>query len=267
MKWKVAGFVMCFVSLIGCNDDVEKPQQQEHVALNTPGGTVFVQDVIRNLDEQRFTAAVAGGGINATLELEAMGDGMTTTGAAARLLDSQGHLLYSMETSMNSSTGEVTITHATPDDYLTVSVIADDERVYERYDVNGDVAVFEYPALSDDTQRRAVNYYEHGLPAARLPHEVSQYVGQVGAFDTYYAPHKNSTLYDNPNGKMLVELLSSGDMANMVVGDTDPASWGWLGNVCVAARGCMLLVCRLSPSSMVCWVCWAISVACTFASL
>lgn len=265
MKWKVAGVLMCLFSLAGCNDDVERPERHERVALNTPGGTVFIQDPTRSVDERRFTAVVQGGGIDAILELEAIGDEMTA-GTTARLLDSQGRLLFSMGTSTNMSTGEFTITQSTPGDYMTISALVDDERVRERYDVNGNIATFEYAALSDDTQRRAVNYYKHGLPAERLTPEISQYIGQVSAFDAYYSSYRSSTLNDNSNGRLLVQILASGEMANVVVGDTDPASWQWLGDVCVAARGCMLLACRLAPESLVCWVCWAVSVACTFAS-
>ena len=65
MKWKVAGALMCVLSLVGCHNDVEKPVSQQRVTVDTPRGKVMLQDAIQDLDDKVVTATVIGGDINA----------------------------------------------------------------------------------------------------------------------------------------------------------------------------------------------------------
>ena len=264
MKRKPAGVLIVVLSLLGCNNDVEKPETARRITVDTPRGAIMVQNAVRNLDDEFVTASVAGAGFDGTLRVASTGNGVTTTGGVAELLDSSGQLLFSIETVINRETGEVVLTQATPQDYLTFSIVADDERVREWYDANGDIAMFEYPALSDDTQRRAVNYYQHGLPAGRLPAEVSEYVTRIGEFSGYYEPHSTSTLNDNPYGLLLVQMLSSPELPSLVAsGDPDQTIKGWIQQTCSAAQACMTLMCRVNPSSLACFACSAVSTACS----
>lgn len=268
MKRKLAGALICVLLLPGCNNDVEKPEPQRHVVVDTPRGKVMIQDPRSNPDEGYFTGSVLGEGIDATLRLEPTGDGIETAGMSAELRDHSGRLLFSLEMTANQTTGEIVYTQATPEDYLTLGIIADDERVRERYDANGDVATFEYAALSDDTQRRALNYYHHGLSTAHLPPDISHYVSRLGAFDAYYRPHATSTLHDNPYGELLVQILSTPELADVVTGDIpDPERWRWLEQTCATARTCATLVCRTNPTSVVCGICWGVSVVCSIFDL
>ena len=268
MKWKVAGVLMCVLSLLGCSNDVEKPEPVRRMTVDTPGGKKKVQDPVRDPDGRRFTASVVGEGTDATLRLESTGDGVTTTGLLAELRDPSGNLLFSLEATVNHVTGEVIYTQATSEDYMTNRIIADDERVWEQYDANGDVATFEYPALSDETQRHAVNAWEHNSTPAHLPADVSEYIAQVGAFDAYYAPHSANTLTHNTSGELLVQILTSPELPSLVVGETpDSERWRWVEHTCATARACVTLVCRTHPGSLVCGVCWGIAVICTIFDL
>jgi hypothetical protein len=264
MKWKVAGALMCMLSLVGCHNDVEKPVSQRRVTVDTPRGKVMLQEAIQNVDDKFVTASVTGGDINATFRLVSTGDDANVIGGRAELLDASGRLLFSIETRMNRVTGEIVMTEATPDDYLTLRTSSDDERVHESYDTNGDVAIFDYPALSDDAERRALNYYRHGLPANRLPGAVSEYIGNLASFETYFAPHANNTLQNNPSGELLVQILTSPELPFLVVGDeSEPHIIKWIETTCMGARTCTLLMCRINPAGALCETCWAISVACT----
>jgi hypothetical protein len=256
---------MCVLSLIGCSHDVEKPALQGRVTVDGPRGKVFIQDPVRDFEEKYVTASVLGDGVAATFRLVSTGDGVTTAGARGELLDASGQLLFSFETLVNNESGEMTITQATPDDYLIFSKRTDDERVWERYDANGDVAWFEYAALSEEDQSRAANYYRHDLPADRLPDNASEYVNELGAFDSYYEPHAHSTLHDNPSGELLVQILSSPELPNLVVGDTpDPGRPDWLDRVCTSARACTALTCGSSYGGLLCLVCGAVASVCDF---
>ena len=267
MKRKLAGVLLCVLSLFGCNNDVDRPAAPPRsggVTIETPRGNVVVKNAVRNLDEKYLTADVVGDDVKYTFRLTSVGDGNSVTGGVAELLDESGQLAISLATMVNNDTGEVVFTETTPDDYLTHSIVSDDERVREHYDANGDVATFEYPLLSDDTQRRAVNYYEHGLNPAALPDRVEEYITVVGAFDAYYEPHAKSTLHDNPSGELLARILASPDLEGLVgqVGGPGAQRLIDIGNVCNLARGCQTLVCYTNPGSLICFACTAVSVAC-----
>lgn len=268
MKWKVAGALMCVLSLVGCHNDVEKPVAQQRVTVETPRGKVMLQDAIQHGDDKSVTASVTGDDINATFRLVSIGDNTSITGGRAELVDPSGRLLFSIEARIDNTTGELVMTEATPDDYLTLSISSDDERVHERYDANGDVATFDYPALSDDAQRRAFNYYQHGLPARRLPGDISEYMTNLASFEAYYATHSNNTLHSNASGDLLVQILTSPELPGLVVGDsTEPHVLRWITQTCTAARACQGLMCTTNPASTLCGVCSAVSIACSIFDL
>lgn len=264
MKWKFAGVMVCVLSLLGCTNDVEKPEPVQRVVVDTPRGKVMIQNPVQNLTERYVTADVVANGTDFTFRLASSGDGAAVTGGVAELLDASGQLLFSIETLLNTETGEMVFTQATPEDYLTHSIRNDEERVWEHYDANGDVASFVYPLLPDDTQRRAANYYEHGLPASKLPAQVGEFVTQLGAFDAYYEPHATSTLHDNPHGELLVQILTSSELEHLVVEaeGTETEQWRWIEQTCSTARACQTLVCYSRPTSLVCFACTAVSIAC-----
>jgi hypothetical protein len=254
--------------MVGCHNDVEKPVAQQRVTVDTPRGRVMLQDAIHDVAGKTVTASVVGDNINATFRLASISNDAHVVGGRAELIDPSGRLLFAVETTENRLTGEVTMTEATEDDYLAFSISGDDERVYEQYDMNGDVATFDYPALSDEAQRRAVNYHQHGLPVSRLPGDVSEYVANLAGFESYYGPHANTTLENNPYGQLLIQILTSPQLPSLVISDDeDPHIIKWIQQTCTMARTCMALVCRVNPASLVCELCSAVSIACTIVEL
>jgi hypothetical protein len=271
MKRKVVGVLVVMLSLPGCSNDVEKPERERSLTLNTVMGTVVVQDVNRNLEQKEVTARVVGADIDAILQVASSGDGSQVHGVIAELTDVSGRLLFSFETLANDETGEVSYREATDQDYVALSMTADDERMRETYDANGDVAWFEYPMLSDEVQRHAINSYEHESPSTSLPADVVEYIAQADAFHAYYLPHSTSSIHGNPAGELLVQLLTAPDLSNLVVGAAPPPIvemnarvqqvCGWFGV-------CATFFCRLGGgTNPVCFYCSAAALGCSIMML
>ena len=267
MRWRLAGVLVCVLSQVGCSNDVEKPAPvpTRRVEIGTPRGKILVLNPVKNLEEQFVTADVVHDGTRYTFRISSTGDGANLTGGVSELLDESGRLLFSLGTSMNSSTGEVVFTQKTPDDYLIQSMVTNDERVREVYDASGDVATFEYPALSDDMRSRAANYYEHGLPAGALPAHVAEYVEELAAFDSYYEPHAKSTLHNNPSGELLAYILTAPELKELVGPGAE--KWKLIENLCHLARACQGLICYTNPNSLACFACTAVSIACSIVDI
>jgi hypothetical protein len=251
--------------MFGCNNDVDRPTQPEqlrHVTVDTPTGKIMILNASQHGNV--VTADVVGAQVNATFQLINTGDNEDTIGGRAELLDPSGQLLYSIESRFNKVTGKSTITQATADDYMTLSIVGNDERTYEAYDANGEILTFDYPTLPEDTQRRAVNYYQHGLPASRLPADIAEYVGGIAEFDSYYERHRSNTLEGNPNAELLVQILTAEDMPLLVVGEgSDPHVIKWIQQTCATATACRAAMCYVNPASTLCAACTAIAIACT----
>lgn len=265
MRGNLAGVLMCTISLLGCSNDVQRPKKEDILNLSTATGEVAVQVLNRSTERKEFTGRVIGNGIDATLRVSSTGDGVTTRGAIAELIDTSGRLLFSLESTVNNATGELTYREATADDFLTLSMTADGERVRESYDANGAVASFEYPSLSDETQRHAIKYFQSGAPLSNLPLDVAEYVTQADAFHTYYLPHSNSSIHNNPAGELLAQILASPAVPRFVTGVEPSAEVSAeFQQMCQWYSACAFFACRFFPTANpICWYCTAASTACT----
>jgi len=267
MKRKLAGILMCVLPLVGCNNDVQKPDAHEkqgtrEIVVQTKNGPVVMKNLNRNDDRKETTATVEGAGFSAMLQIESAGDGVVTVGGNARLIDASGRLLYSIEMTVNQETNEVTYRQATEEDYVAWSVLETDERVRESYDANGDRASFDYPQISEETKARTINQIEHGLPTTHLPESAREYGAQAEAYRAYYLPHANSSLKDNEAGELLIQLLSSPDVSYALVGDQPEQMNRFVQSMCSLITACSTFVCRIWQGSALCSACMGGAMAC-----
>lgn len=267
MKRKLAGILMCMLPLVGCNDDVQQPdtnvkQATRQITVQTSNGPVVMKNLNRNDERKKTTASVEGAGFSATLHIVPAGDGVVTIGGNAMLIDASGKLLYSIEMTVNQETNEVTYRQATEGDYVALSVLESDERVRESYDANGDRASFDYPQISEETKARTLNLLEHGLPTTHLPESAREYGAQAEAYRAYYLPHANSSLKDNEAGELLVQLLSSPDVSNAMIGDQPEPMNRFLQSMCSLITACSTFVCRIWQGSALCSACMGGAMAC-----
>jgi hypothetical protein len=267
MKRKMAGILVCLLSFVGCNNDVQEPVSEIRVTVNTVKGPIAIDDANRNLDQKVVSAHVVGAGIDATLTVASTDDGDTHS-VIASLTDPSGQLLYSIETRVNESTGAVTCIQATAEDYLSVTMSGDGDRVRETYDADGDVASFEYAALSDEQQRHAINYYQHGMNEATLPADVADYVRQADAFHAFYLPHQSSSIHGNPAGDMLAQILMSPELPHVIAGDVPIIQMNkYIQQTCNTFAVCAAFSCRIAPGSPVCDWCFVASIMCSIVML
>lgn len=267
MKRKLAGILMCMLPLVGCNDDVQNPdtnvkQATRQITIQTTNGPVVMKNLNRNNERREATASVEGAGFNATLHIEPAGDGVVTIGGNAMLIDASGQLLYSIEMTINQQTHEVTYRQATEDDYVVLSVLETDDRVRESYDANGDMALFDYPQLSEETKARTINQIEHGLPTTHLPENAREYATQAQAYRDYFLPHANSSLKNNEAGELLIQLLSSPDVSYALVGDQPEQMNRFMQTLCNLVTACSTFSCRIWPASSLCSACLGGAMAC-----
>jgi hypothetical protein len=263
MKRIVSVIMLCVFPFYGCSNNVEKPGNEKRVTVATRTGPVTMTEVKRNVDRKELSAHVEGTQVNATLRIVPAGDGVVTTGGTAMLIDASGKLLYSLEMTLNSETNEVTYRQATEDDYLTVSIRNQDDRVHESYDTDGDQASFDYPLLPYDSQRRVANQLEHNLPTDQLPGDMREYAMEADAFQTYYMPHANNSLNNNDAARLLMQLLSAPEAPQLLLGDQpDPQMNKLIQAFCHFASGCATFVCTLFPLSGLCIACAGAAIAC-----
>lgn len=266
MKRKLTGILVCMLSLVGCNNDVQKPETAKRVTVNTVMGPVTVQDAIKNDDQKAVEARVTGQGIDATLVITVTDD-VNIHGVLASLTDNSGQLLYSIETTVNKATGATSWTEATAQDYLTFTLGGEGERVRETYDADGDVASFEYAQMSDEQKDRTFNYYQHGLDVSKLPPDMAEYARSADAFRTYYAPHANSSIHNNQSGTMLAQILTSPELPALVGGGGPAQISQNLQQWCTVFSTCASFSCRLWPTHPICGGCLAASMVCAIMML
>jgi len=267
MKRKLAGILMCVLPLVGCNNDVQKPDAHEkqgtrEIVVQTKNGPVVMKNLNRNDDRKETTATVEGAGFSGILQIGSAGDGVVTVGGNARLIDASGRLLYSIEMTVNQETNEVAYRQATEHDYVAWSVFETDERVRESYDANGDRASFEYPQLPEETKARTINHVEHHLPTAHLPASVREYAAQAEAYRAWYLPHENSSLNNNEAGDLLVQLLSSPDVSYALIGDQPEQMTRFQAGLCSLLNSCATFICRILPGTSLCSACTGGAFAC-----
>jgi len=263
MKRKLVGLLTGVLVIFGCNNDVEKPAADAGPIIRTVNGEVTVSNVTGDRSSGHITATVTGTTVDAIVTITGT-ETPTGTQTMATLTDASGQLLYSIETIMNEQTGEITYTESTDTDYLTFGMRVLGERMRESYDANGDQAVFEYPLISEDDQCHAVNYYQHGLPETGLPPDIVEYVGEARAFDTYYQPHYGSSIHDNPDGDMLVQIVTSPEFAQVVIGEPPTENFlASIGQMCRAFSTCAAFACRFAPGHPICNYCFLASMACS----
>jgi hypothetical protein len=265
MKRKLAGILMCLLPLVGCNNDVQKPDKSEsekQVIIQTSHGPIVMKHVNRNDEQKELTASVQGSAFSATLRIVPAGDGVMTVGANAMLVDASGRLLYSIEMTVNQETNEVVYRQATEDDYVAWSVMGTDERVRESYDADGAKASFDYAQIPEAAKARTMNEVQHGMPISSLPVSVREYATQAEAFRAYYLPYANNSLTNNPNGEVLVQLLASPDASYALIGD-QPEQMNRLAQAfCSLVTSCSTFLCRLLPGSGICSACTGAALAC-----
>jgi hypothetical protein len=265
MNRKIAGMLLGVLSLFGCSNDVQKPTTGRNVTVKTARGPVTVQDATRDMNARVMNARVVGSGIDAVLTVSSSEDAGVQSFVAS-LSDASGQLLYSIETRVDEAAGTITATEATAQDYLTITMTTQEDRIVETYDADGDVASFEHSALADETELRAINYYRNGGTGNvdRLPADVQEYIRGADAFHQYYLPHEISTIHNNPSGDLLVALLSSPELPYAVAGDLPDRNLGThFHSVCSLFSLCYMYACRIAPTHPLCGACFTLSILCS----
>jgi hypothetical protein len=264
MKRKLTAILVCVLSLVGCDNDVQKPDTREKgVTVETHRGPATLTDVKRDDERKELTAHVAGTQFSATLRIVPAGDGVVMSGGTAMLIDASGKLLYSIEITINEETNEIVYRQATEDNYMVSSILEQSDRVQESYDIDGDRASFEYPQLPYDTQSRTLNQVQHGLPTDHLSPDMREYAAQAQAFQAYYLAHANNSLRDNEAGELLVQLLSSPVTSNALIGEQpDEQMNRFIQSFCTLISACAAFTCRLLPTSAICSACTGGVLAC-----
>jgi len=267
MNRKIAAMLACLLSLFGCSNDVQKPETGKSMTVKTAHGPVTVQDATRDMSARVMNARVVGSGIDAVLTVSSNDDAGVQSFTAS-LSDASGQLLYSIETRVDEATGTTTAIEATAQDYLSMTRAEQDDRVIETYDANGDVASFEHSSLTDEQERRAINFYRYSGNSGftdRLPAEMREYVRGAEAFHEYYLPHENSTIHNNFSGDLLVTLLTSPELPYVVTGDVPDRTLGsHFHQVCSLFSLCYMYACRVAPTHPLCGACFTLSVLCSF---
>ncbi|HEX5130955.1 MAG TPA: hypothetical protein VFX92_00560 [Candidatus Krumholzibacteria bacterium] len=251
--------------LAGCGEGDGRPAIPENQlrVLNT---TVSILSVERDVGNKTITTDIAIGAKRRRVTLSS-GDNATAAGfpvaLEASFAEEDGSSLVIIEFGWDpDEPTRMWLREATLIDELVVRRDERDGRVYEQYDMNGDVFAFDYPRLSEVSMAKAARRFLQGeSPVAPSP-LVSEFYDKLTAFDTYYAPYAENSLQNNADGEILMALLSDAEFGVIVAG-VDPSlrmskAGTWL---CRVVNACVIVKCLIFPN-LACVPCTSMSIGC-----
>lgn len=208
------------------NSDTETP------AVVTERG-VEIRDVERDETRRTVAANVSRDGIERRLTLAPLRDG-PSPGVVASIADDGS--FFELAIGVDERTGTVWLRERTATDEMFISVRQQGGRVFEAYEINGARLAFDRPALPVAQLDKAVARYRAGELALSPSPEMQEMADRLARFDAFYTPTVTNSLHHNPEGELLVGLLTDPAVAGLVTGEwVEP-----LRNVTPAERVCYL---------------------------
>jgi len=233
------------------------------------GGSIEIVDVTRDETKKIFRARVLRNDESRNIAIT-RADGAPFPGAmSAETRDDEGNLLYRIEMAMIPGEDALWFLEQTETDVLTAYIRRTRDRVYERYDINGETLEIDYPRLEDAAMDKIVARYLKGEELNSTP-EVEEVAARLAEFDAFYSPHIGNSLHDNPDGELLVTLLSDPSFAGLVTGEElDPQLIkDRTKRACWAALTCTGFKCKLGGlANPLCDACAGVAVACIIAEI
>jgi hypothetical protein len=187
----------------------------------------------------------------------------------AEIRDEKGNMLYRIELAFPPGQDGIWFLEQTASDMLTASISRTSDRVYERYEINGDKLAIDYPRLDDEAMDKIVARYLRGEALDSAP-EVEEVGARLADFGAFYERHLGNTLNNNPDGELLMTLLNDQSFADLVTGNQQSPQLikDRLKRTCWAAVTCASFKCKLGGlANPLCDACAGVAAACIIAEI
>ncbi|MBI4721243.1 MAG: hypothetical protein HY770_08510 [Chitinivibrionia bacterium] len=253
------------VPFLGCRSTTETTISSDQARFEAPRIVGVSADRLGGAIDVRISSADELRVVSIALEADdARGNSMS-----ASIENERGAMLYKIIVGLDPNSRKHWLSEMTDADTLHASFSVANGRVFERYNMNGDIISFSYPSISDEAMDRLVARYKKGEPLDSSP-VVCEIAEKVRLFDEYYGKHLGNSLHNNPDGFMLVSVLHSRDLAQQLSSDeniglqiTNP-----LKRTCWAALTCANLKCKLGGlANPICDACAGVATACIIAEI
>ncbi len=257
--------IITLINVPGCYDSQE-PVGGQNVL---DSGNIEVIEYTRDKAGKNFHAKIVSQGKTRKVVIKPVETSPSGVAVSARILNEHGGLLYHIELSWSADGRGVWFRESTNSDVLTASISKRNNRVYEKYNINGEILAFNYPELEDAAMDKIFSRYMHGQPLDSSP-EVIEIAEKLAVFDAFYSPHADNSLHDNPDGELLMSVLNDAAFANLVTSeDGDPRRIkDPLKRICWGALTCAGFKCQYGGwANPVCVTCAGTAVSCIVAEI
>ncbi len=204
------------------------------------------------------------------LVVERVTDAPYQTGLAARLLDRTGVELVRVEFAWpEDGRDALWFKEAAGANVLVSHRVTADDRVTESYVVDGDEFHVDYPVLEERAMNRAAQAHRNGERPEVADVGVTEYVDALASFERFVGRHRGNGLHANPDGELLMDLLSDRSIMDAILGVERPNPElpnERANRACLIAGTCAGLKCMLGGLlNFICTACGGMSAACTIA--
>ncbi len=269
MKAFFVAVLIPLLVLVGCQGQVQRPNETDNLVVDFPGDPVTVVDIVRDAHAKEIEAKVLVGSSERYVTIMASKESPLPVGFSAELADGNGDLLASVEVAWDPGRPDrVWLKEQTRSDVLTASLRRVGDRMIETYDINGEAFVMDYAPLDPASKLHAANHFKNGeSPRTEVP-EARELVEKFKEFEAFYSQHAGNTLHNNPDGELLVTLINDEHFAGQAVGKDHPRPQKVLdrtsSRACAIAGICSLFKCMLGGwANFICISCGGVSLACS----
>ncbi|HEX5131829.1 MAG TPA: hypothetical protein VFX92_05005 [Candidatus Krumholzibacteria bacterium] len=235
----VASFMTLALVLPACTEHGNNANDVPDVVTQS-GDQLF--DLQRDEARRTVEANVVHNGQTRRLTLAPLPDG-PSPGIVAAIADDAADY-FELSIARDERTGEVWLRERTPTDEMTITVREAGGRVYETYAINGNTLAFDHPALDVAQLDKAVARYRAGTIAYAATPELRETGEKLARFDAFYTPTMTNTLHRNPDGELLISVLTDPAVAGAITGEsvapqryvTATERVCWLATMCVSFK-------------------------------
>lgn len=236
-------FIALALMLPACAERTNNSDNKTPLAV-TERGTEIV-DMQRDEAARTVAATVSRDGIERRVKVLPVADGSGNDFVAT--IEDDGSF-FEVAIGIDERTGEVWARERTEVDEMEIRLLRRDGRVYESYEINGERLSFDRPDLPAAQLDKAIARYHQGDIWESSSPGMLETADRLAEFDAFYTPTTGNTLHHNPQGEVLMDLLTDpGAVAVLTGGDPivlrkDGAAQRvcWLAAMCVSFKARIL---------------------------
>jgi hypothetical protein len=253
----------------GCSDDVNIPGNTAVPVAELPAYDVVIARVVRDPDNRTISTQLTAGSAERQINITPFSTVDLPVGFAADL-SGPDEILYHVSLAWDpEDPANFRLMERSGEDFLTLSAGRSDDRLFEEYVINGDRFRADYPDLDRETRRRIMTHSGDGRLSCDPA--IVEFAGKYAEFKNFYGRFSDTSLNHNPDGALLVALLTDDQYVAAAVGARDNGDPGKMADktadrICATATICGAFKCGTLVNPL-CVPCAGTSLACAIAEV